>query len=303
LAFDFDFKIWENVKMDKKKIISIVFLLITVLAWGISFLSIKISLTVFPPVSLAFYRFLIAGAIQFLLIKILGINEKIDKKDLPLLIVAGLTGITIYYILENNGLMRISANDASIIVAMLPVFAAIIEKLILKKKMNFIVISGIILSIIGVFLVIGAKLEGGSLIGYLLMFLSAISFAIYIVVTKPLFQKYSDITIAFYQSIIGCIGFIPLLFFEEVKWELMDLNILINFLFLAIICSAIANYIYLYALNNTSVSVASIFLNLIPVVTFISSFIIYDEKLSGIQLFGALIVIASVTMVTNSESS
>ena len=289
--------------MDKKKIISIVFLLITVLAWGISFLSIKISLTVFPPVSLAFYRFLIAGIIQFLLIKMLGINEKIDKKDLPLLIVAGLTGITIYYILENNGLMRISANDASIIVAMLPVFAAIIEKLILKKKMNFIVISGIILSIIGVFLVIGAKLEGGSLIGYFLMFLSAISFAIYIVITKPLFQKYSDITIAFYQSIIGCIGFIPFLFFEEVKWELMDLNILINFLFLAIICSAIANYIYLYALNNTSVSVASIFLNLIPVVTFISSFIIYDEKLSGIQLFGALIVIASVTMVTNSESS
>jgi len=289
--------------MDKKKIISIVFLLITVLAWGISFLSIKISLTVFPPVSLAFYRFLIAGVIQFLLIKMLGINEKIDKKDLPLLIVAGLTGITIYYILENNGLMRISANDASIIVAMLPVFAAIIEKLILKKKMNFIVISGIILSIIGVFLVIGAKLEGGSLIGYLLMFLSAISFAIYIVVTKPLFQKYSDITIAFYQSIIGCIGFIPFLFFEEVKWELMDLNILINFLFLAIICSAVANYIYLYALNNTSVSVAAIFLNLIPVVTFISSFIIYDEKLSGIQLFGALIVITSVTMVTNSESS
>lgn len=289
--------------MDKKKIISIVFLLITVLAWGISFLSIKISLTVFPPVSLAFYRFLIAGAIQFLLIKILGINEKIDKKDLPLLIVAGLTGITIYYILENNGLMRISANDASIIVAMLPVFTAIIEKFILRKKLSLITVLGIALSILGVFLVIGAKLEGGSLIGYLLMFLSAISFAIYLIITKPLFQKYSDITIAFYQSIIGCIGFIPFLFFEEVKWELMDLNILINFLFLAIICSAVANYIYLYALNNTSVSVSAIFLNLVPVVTFISSFIIYDEKLSGIQLFGALIVIASVTMVTNSESS
>jgi drug/metabolite transporter (DMT)-like permease len=289
--------------MDKKKIISVVFLLITVLAWGISFLSIKISLTVFPPVSLAFYRFLIAGGIQFLLIKMLGINEKIDKKDLPLLIVAGLTGITIYYILENNGLMRISANDASIIVAMLPVFTAIIEKFILRKKLSLITVLGIALSILGVFLVIGAKLEGGSLIGYLLMFLSAISFAIYLIITKPLFQKYSDITIAFYQSIIGCIGFIPFLFFEEVKWELMDLNILINFLFLAIICSAVANYIYLYALNNTSVSVSAIFLNLVPVVTFISSFIIYDEKLSGIQLFGALIVIASVTMVTNSESS
>ncbi|HPP31784.1 MAG TPA: DMT family transporter [Soehngenia sp.] len=289
--------------MGNKKIISIVFLSMTVIAWGISFLSIKISLTVFPPVSLAFYRFLIAGVIQFVLMKKLGINEKIDKKDFPLLIVAGLTGITIYYIFENNGLMRISANDASIIVAMLPVFTAIIEKFILKKKMNTITLLGIILSIFGVFLVIGAKLEGGSIIGYILMFLSAISFAIYLIVTKPLFQKYSDITIAFYQSVIGCIGFIPFLFFEDVKWELLNLNILTNFLFLAIICSALANYIYLYALNNTSVSVSAIFLNLVPVVTFISSYIIYDEKLSGIQLFGALIVIASVTMVTNSESS
>jgi EamA-like transporter family. len=199
--------------------------------------------------------------------------------------------------------MRISANDASIIVAMLPVFTAIIEKFILKKKMNTITLLGIILSIFGVFLVIGAKLEGGSIIGYILMFLSAISFAIYLIVTKPLFQKYSDITIAFYQSVIGCIGFIPFLFFEDVKWELLNLNILTNFLFLAIICSALANFIYLYALNNTSVSVSAIFLNLVPVVTFISSYIIYDEKLSGIQLFGALIVIASVTMVTNSESS
>lgn len=289
--------------MGNKKIISIVFLSMTVIAWGISFLSIKISLTVFPPVSLAFYRFLIAGVIQFVLMKKLGINEKIDKKDFPLLIVAGLTGITIYYIFENNGLMRISANDASIIVAMLPVFTAIIEKFILKKKMNTITLLGIILSIFGVFLVIGAKLEGGSIIGYILMFLSAISFAIYLIVTKPLFQKYSDITIAFYQSVIGCIGFIPFLFFEDVKWELLNLNILTNFLFLAIICSALANFIYLYALNNTSVSVSAIFLNLVPVVTFISSYIIYDEKLSGIQLFGALIVIVSVTMVTNSESS
>lgn len=289
--------------MEKKKIISIIFLSITVIAWGISFLSIKISLTAFPPVSLAFYRFLIAGIIQFAIMKKIGINEKIEKKDVPLLIIAGLAGITIYYILENNGLMRISANDASIIVAMLPVFTAIIEKFVLKKRMNLITLSGIILSIVGVYLVIGAKLEGGSLIGYFLMFLSAISFAIYLVVTKPLFQKYSDITIAFYQSIIGCIGFIPFLFFEDVKWEIIDLNLLANFLFLAVVCSALANYIYLYALNNTSISVSAIFLNLIPVVTFISSYLIYGEKLSGIQLLGALIVIASVTMVTNSESS
>ncbi|NMR96503.1 EamA family transporter, partial [Vibrio parahaemolyticus] len=71
--------------MNSKKIISIIFLLITVLAWGISFISIKISLVAFPPASLAFYRFFIAGIIQYLMMKRLKISEKIDKKDLPLL--------------------------------------------------------------------------------------------------------------------------------------------------------------------------------------------------------------------------
>ncbi|MBC7196230.1 MAG: EamA family transporter [Deferribacterales bacterium] len=289
--------------MNSKKIISIIFLLITVLAWGISFISIKISLVAFPPASLAFYRFFIAGIIQYLMMKRLKISEKIDKKDLPLLIIAGLTGITLYYILENNGLMRISANDASVIVAMLPVITVIIERFILKKKINIISMLGIILSIIGVFLVIGAKLEGGSIVGYSLMFLSSISFAVYLIITKPLFEKYSDITIAFYQSLIGCIGFIPFIIFEEVRWDLVNTNILLNFLFLAIICSAVANYIYLYALNNTSVSVTAIFLNLVPVVTFIFSYLLYDERLSPIQLIGAIIVIISVTMVTNTETS
>jgi drug/metabolite transporter (DMT)-like permease len=237
------------------------------------------------------------------MMKRLKISEKIDKKDLPLLIIAGLTGITLYYILENNGLMRISANDASVIVAMLPVITVIIERFILKKKINIISMLGIILSIIGVFLVIGAKLEGGSIVGYSLMFLSSISFAVYLIITKPLFEKYSDITIAFYQSLIGCIGFIPFIIFEEVRWDLVNTNILLNFLFLAIICSAVANYIYLYALNNTSVSVTAIFLNLVPVVTFIFSYLLYDERLSPIQLIGAIIVLISVTMVTNTETS
>ena len=49
--------------MNKSKAIGLILLIITVVMWGISFISIKISMDVFPPLSLAFYRFVIASII------------------------------------------------------------------------------------------------------------------------------------------------------------------------------------------------------------------------------------------------
>jgi drug/metabolite transporter (DMT)-like permease len=89
---------------------------------------------------------------------------------------------------------------------------------------------------------------------------------------------------------------------EKVLWSNMTPNILFHFLFLAIGCSAIANYMYIYALNNLSISTTAIFMNLIPVFTFIFSYFIFGDILSLFQLLGASIVIVSVTIVTLQDS-
>jgi drug/metabolite transporter (DMT)-like permease len=59
---------------------------------------------------------------------------------------------------------------------------------------------------------------------------------------------------------------------------------------------------YIYALSNLSVATTAIFMNLIPVFTFIFSYFIFGETLSPLQLFGAAVVIASVTVVTLQDS-
>ena len=288
--------------MDKQKIKAIILMLIAVIMFGLSFVSIKISMEVFPPISMAFYRFLIASFVLFPIMKKFSPGERLKKEHLPLMIFTGLIGITLYFYLENNGVLRISANDASIIIAMMPIAAAVGERIFLKKRLSFISIAAIFTSIFGIYLIIGAKLDGGSASGYLYMFGAILSFSLFLILTKPLFDHYSDITVTFYQGLFGTIGFLPFLLFDKVRWDLLTPPILLHFLFLAIGCSAFGNYFNLYALNYLNVATAAIFMNLIPVFTFIFSYFIFGDMLTAIQLLGALVVIISVSVVTMQEN-
>jgi len=270
--------------------------------FGLSFVSIKISMEVFPPLSMAFYRFLIACLILYPMLRKMSPGENLKKEHLPLMAFSGILGITIYFFFENNGVLRISSNDASIIIAIMPVAAAVGERIFLKKKLSPISLAAIIASILGIYIIIGGKLEGGSISGYLYMVGAIVSFSIFMIITKPLFRSYSGIAVTFYQSLFGTLAFIPFLWLETVNWSQLNGNIIFHFLFLAIGCSAIANFMYIYALSNLSVATTAIFMNLIPVFTFIFSYFIFGDTLSLLQLFGAAVVIASVTVVTLQDS-
>lgn len=286
----------EN-KFDKKKLLAYILLTGVIITWGISFVSIKIVLQVFSPIAMAFYRFLIATMV-LIIIKRFSNKEKVEKQDLLRMAISGIFSITLYFIFENNGILRVSANSASIIVATLPIAALISDKIFYKTKISKINIISIIASIFGIYLVIGKDVLSGSLLGYLFMAGSIVAWCGYLVVTKPLFKKYSNITITTYQAIFGTLAFIPFLPFETVNYGGINLSIVINMLFLALICSSFGNFGYNYAYKELGVAVSTLFMNLCPVVTFIFSFLILGETLSLIQVIGSGIIILSVYIAT-----
>lgn len=286
----------EN-KFDKKKLLAYILLTGVIITWGISFVSIKIVLQVFSPIAMAFYRFLIATMV-LIIIKRFSNKEKVEKQDLLRMAISGIFSITLYFIFENNGILRVSANSASIIVATLPIAALISDKIFYKTKISKINIISIIASIFGIYLVIGKDVLSGSLLGYLFMAGSIVAWCGYLVVTKPLFKKYSNITITTYQAIFGTLAFIPFLPFETVNYGGINLSIVTNMLFLALICSSFGNFGYNYAYKELGVAVSTLFMNLCPVVTFIFSFLILGETLSLIQVIGSGIIILSVYIAT-----
>lgn len=287
--------------MKNKKVLSNIAIILTVIFWGISFISIKVCLDVFPPMSLSFIRFFIASILLFIIIKIKEPNTKLDKKDLPLMFIAGGIGVTAYYFFENNGIERTSATAASLIIATIPIFSLIADVLIFKAKLNIRKILGVVVSVVGVYFIVAENLKelftSSTGIGYLMMIAAVICWVIYSIATKPLTNKYSQLQIVYYQTLFGTLFFTPFIFFEKIKWELINTSTIINLLYLAVFCSAVAYYLYVYALDYLGVSTTSMYINLIPLVTVICGVFILNENIGIYKIIGGVLVMASVYIV------
>lgn len=272
-------------------------LIFTTLIWGASFVSIKICMSVFGPMYLAFFRYLLTSGIIFFILKFSKKLETVEKKDYMRLAISGLLGVTVYFGCENNAVLRISSNEASILIGTIPVFSLIFNRMIYKSKITLRNFFSILFSIFGIYLIIGGADFSLNILGYIFMLMAAISWSMYQFITKPLFKKYSDMTLTMYQSIFGVLGFLPFLKFDYFNMGDLNLEVIVHFMFLTILCSAVGTYLYLFGQKTLGINITAVFLNLIPVFTFVFSFIFLDEMLSVIQFVGALIVIVSVSCV------
>ena len=291
-------------------------LIACVLLWGLSFISIKIAVAVFPPMTLGALRFSMAVVFLFFIKKKLAPDEKIRKGDIPLLLGAGLTGVTLYFFFENNGVSLIPASEASIIVGSVPIITMIAdnvgEKIIsIRKKESgsdkakasalhriVLPVTGAFISLAGVALVAGVSFAlSGTAKGYMFMAGSCISWVCYCFLTRPLFTRHSRIFIVFWQSAIGFIGFLPFTLFEVLSLPSLPapgFYVWGNVVFLGIFCSALGYWLYAQALGTLGVGISTLFINFIPVITAIGGFFILGERLQPLQWLGAALVLAGV---------
>ncbi|SHK56689.1 Permease of the drug/metabolite transporter (DMT) superfamily [Caminicella sporogenes DSM 14501] len=291
---------------NKTKVMPLIAIIGTSFIWGLSFLSIKVAIGVLPPMTLALSRFVIASILLTILFKIKEKNVKIKKGDIPIMALAGFLGVTVYFYFENNGIKLIPASNAAIIIAAIPIFTLIFETIVFKTKMTFKKIASVIISLIGVYFIVGARIEGVSTkdawIGYLMMFGAVLAWVVYTLITKPLFKKYSQLSIVYYQTLFGTVFLLPFALFEKTNWGLVNNIIILNVVYLGAFCSALGYYLYIYAMNYIGISTASLFLNLIPVVATIGGYFILDEKIGFSQIFGGSLVIFAVYLISWNES-
>jgi drug/metabolite transporter (DMT)-like permease len=266
--------------------------------WGLSFLSIKVSVAVIPPMTLALLRFLMASAILAVMLKVLEPGARMRKKDLPALVAAGLTGITVYFFFENNGVKLTTASVASIIVATIPIMSILADYIFFRSPLPPYKIICVAMSVVGVYMVVGANITGpggrGNLAGNLLMIGAAVSWVAYSIVTRPLGKRYSQLAIVTYQTVFGTCSLIPLALLEMGSWQPVSGTVMLNVAYLGLFCSALGYYLYVYAMKKLGMGVVSMFINLVPVVTVVSSYFILGETISLVQTAGGTLILVSV---------
>lgn len=284
-----------------KKVLANIAVLMTILFWGISTSSNKIAIREVPPSTLALIRFIIACSILYILNKKINPDVKVDKEDVPRMMLCGLVGVTIYFNFENYGVSLINAANATILLASIPLFTVLLDWIVFKKPIGLQKSIGIFLSIIGVICVIGNSLTINAsykeIIGTLLMIGAALSWATYSIISKKIDGKYPTIVLSCYQNLYGALFLIPFSLVEYKKWQPISLYTWSHILYLALICSALCYFLYLFALKNLGATSTNIYINLMPFVGIIAAYFMLGERLYPLQILGGGIIVLGVCIV------
>ena len=274
----------------------------TVLFWGLSFVSSKAILNSgVPPMTMVCIRFVIAAVILNVLLRRFDPGARLRKKDLLPLAVSGLFGVTVYFFFESRGIRFTSASHASLIIAVIPVVTVIAEAILFRTRITVLTGLGIALSVLGVLFVVqrpGAMKASASLAGDLFMFGACVSWVVYIILSKNLHQRLSEIAITAYQSLFGTAFLIPFALLEMRQWVPITLAAGLNLAYLAVFCSALSNFLYIYALSALGPIAVSPYVNLIPVVGVLGGVILLGESLVWSQLVGGAVILAGVLLVS-----
>jgi drug/metabolite transporter (DMT)-like permease len=142
------------------------------------------------------FRVMGATALFWLVISING-REKIAKSDFARLIACGLFGVAINQLFFFHGLNLSSAFNSGIIMALNPIMVVILSFFLLKERITLVRSIGIIIGALGAILLTlkGATSKGDSSLGDLFLFINSLSYAIYLVIVKPLMQRYKPLTV------------------------------------------------------------------------------------------------------------
>ena len=284
--------------MQKDRLASLFGLTLSII-WGLSFLSIKVAVVEIPPMTMAVARFVIACAVLPFIALLAKEKLRVAASDLPALAAGGFTGVTLYFFGENHGIALLSASEASLVISFIPVLAVLAERIFQGARLGLRVYLGAALSTAGVIL-IAARSAGttSSRMGYLFMLTSCAAWVVYGQVTRKVAARYGMITVSFWQCLFGLIGCIPFALTESAHWRIPSGAAVLNIFYLGLFCSAAGYWLYISTLKLMGSGRASIYINLIPVISVAASYLLLGERLATLQLLGGGIVVAGVFLAT-----
>jgi drug/metabolite transporter (DMT)-like permease len=234
---------------------SSLYALISISFWGVSFVSTKALLVKLDPFSIIVFRFGIGALFLLSIILLQRIRLVVSFKYIPHLIVLGVFGVFIHQVLQATALLAINASSAGWLISFSPIFTVILSMLFLHEKMNIKKAVGMILAIFGVLLVTtsgsGQSFEIQINIGFILMLISTLNWAVYSVLLKRLKIPYPPLVVTFYMSIIGLVLTTPFLIRNK-GWEslsLLNYTEWAHLLFLGVFVSGIAYWYWGKALE------------------------------------------------------
>ena len=296
--------------LTKSKLIPILEAVFTVVIWGGTFIATKIALQEVSPATVVWLRFAMGVVILGVAVCLRKQFALPERNEWAYFALLGFIGVAFHQWLQANGLKTAQATTTAWIVATTPVFIALLGWLVLKEKLGWLHIGGILLAAFGVLLIVSKgdlrTLFSGQAgtIGDLLILISAPNWAVYTVLSRRELARHPAARMMFYVMLCGWLfttvwifGFGP--GFNEISH--LDIRGWSAVTGLGIFGSGLAYIAYYDALQVLPASQLGVFFNIEPLVTTLLAAPFLGEPITLIVLIGGAIIILGIYMVNRTS--
>ncbi len=264
------------------------------------------------PEGLTLARILFA-CIAFWITSLFVPREKVEKKDIGLLALCGMLGIAINQSFFIVGLNTTSPVDASILVTCTPMFVMIFAFLLLKEPITFKKAGGVVIGALGAILLvlsghhpIDTGGESSNTMGNFMVIASGFSYAIYLVLAKPLTQKYSAVTVMKWMFLFSTLVLLPLdyenLIHATAFTAPYDIQVLLRIFYVLFGATFITYLMIPMALKRIRPTTVSMYNYLQPIIASLVAALVGQGEITWEKIGSGLLIFLGVYLVTVSKS-
>ncbi|MGY4797820.1 DMT family transporter [Lysinibacillus fusiformis] len=272
---------------------------------GLSFMFVKVTLTVASPIDTLAHRFTFAFIGIVILMVFLKNKLTIKKYDVLKILPLAILYPIVFFTLQVLGLARISSSEAGIIQATIPIFTLALAGLLLKEKATrgqLVFISLSVLGVIYMLIMNGANATTGNVIGSGFILLSALAASLYNVFARRLTKQYSLLTLTYVMTLCGFVIFNGMALgnhlvngtINEFFQPLTHVDFVIAILYLGLLSSLGTSYLSNYALSKLEASQMSVFSNFATLITILAGVLVLQEVFHLYHFIGGILIIIGV---------
>jgi drug/metabolite transporter (DMT)-like permease len=285
-----------------------IFIIIAAISGGSVPVAAKFALDTFDPFTLVFLRFFFACiALLPLVLKSNELSASTFKKLFPVALVGALNPILLFIALQFT-----AASFSPLIYGAVPALTAIYIYLFTDRKLSSQRILGILVGLAGVSSVVmipilGDKLTGVTLQGNLLIFLAAIAFTAYGIMSKSKQEKLniSPLALTFYFGLVTLLISTPFSIYEITQKlpESITLESIASAVYVGVIGTGLFYLAYQFALKHGNAITASIFTYIQPIIAVALPVLLLGEDLSVILIIGGTLSIIGAQLSSKPNGS
>ena len=251
----------------------------------------------------------LGATILFWIASIFVKHERIERKDWPRLIACSFLGMVINMLAFFKGLELSTPVNSSVIITISPIIVFIFSAILLKEKIKLIRSAGILFGFVGALILVLYTSKTGLNapnipLGNILFIVNSFAYGLYLVLVKPLIEKYNVINLLKWLFLLAIFMNFPVTIgeFSIVDWTNLPIKEAILPMVFVVVGTTFCTYLFnAYALRTLSPSTVSSFIYLQPIVGIIYAVSTKSDTLSFVSVIGMILIFIGIYLVTKKQ--